>query len=128
MLMRKTTIIAAAVALFAGSVFSAQVDIDEDYMRSVEDTQKSLVDHLAGRNAKGSSADAGELAGMFAQVEAYYAAKGDAAEAVGLSKKSRDLSAEIVQLVATRDFGTAAGKAEEIQRACKSCHNFYKKS
>lgn len=126
--MRKVFPIFAGVALFAGSVLAAHVDIDEDYMRSVEDTQKSLVDNLAGKNAKTSTADASELAGMFAQVEAFYVAKGDAAEAVKLSAQSKSLSSEIVKLVATKDFGTASGKAEEIQRACKSCHNFYKKS
>lgn len=126
--MRKVLPFLAGVFLFAGSVLAAQVEIDEDYMRSVEDTQKSLVDNLAGKNAKASSADAGELAGMFAQVEAFYVAKGDAAEAVKLSAQSKDLSGEIVKLVAARDFATASGKAEEIQRACKACHNFYKKS
>lgn len=126
--MRKTTVFFAAIALFAGSVLSAQVEIDEDFMRSVEDTQKSLVDNLTGKNAKASTADATELEGMFAQVEAFYAAKGDAVDAVNLSKKSKDLSAEIARLVAAKDFDTAAGKANDIQRACKSCHNFYKKS
>lgn len=126
--MRKVLPLLAGILLFAGSVLAAQVDIDEDYMRSVEDTQKSLVDNLAGKNAKASTADASELAGMFAQVEAFYVAKGDAAEAVKLSAQSKDLSSEIVKLVAAKDFGSASGKAEEIQRACKSCHNFYKKS
>ena len=126
--MRKTISVIGAVALFAGSVLAAQVEIDEDFMRSVEDTEKSLVDNLAAGNAKGSTADAGELEGMFAQVEAFYVNKGDAADAVNLSKKSKDLSAEIVKLVAAKDFATAAGKANDIQRTCKTCHNFYKKS
>lgn len=126
--MRKTRTPFLLAALFAGSVLATQVEIDEDYMRSVEDTQKSLVDHLAGKNAKASTADATELADMFARVEAFYAAKGDAVEAVKLSGKSKDLSSEIVGLVAAKDFASASGKVEEIQRACKSCHNFYKKS
>jgi hypothetical protein len=126
--MQKTRTFFLLAALFAGSVLAAQVDIDEDYMRSVEDTQKSLVDNLAGKNAKASTADATELAGMFAQVEAFYVAKGDAVEALKLSTKSKELSSEIVKLVGAKDFASASGKVEEIQRACKSCHNFYKKS
>lgn len=125
--MRKTSLFLAA-ALFAGSVLSAQVEIDEDFMRSVEDASKSLVDNLTGRNAKASTADATELEAMFAQVEAFYLAKGDAADAVTLSKKSRDLSAEVARLAAAQDFDSAAAKANDIQRACKSCHNFYKQS
>lgn len=126
--MHKTISLSVAIALLAGNVLSAQVEIDEDFMRSVEDTQKSLIDNLAGRNAKASTAEATELEGMFAQVEAFYLAKDDAADAVNLSKKSKELSAEIAKLVAAKDFDTAAGKANDIQRACKSCHNFYKKS
>lgn len=127
--MRKTSLfIAAAVALFAGSVLSAQVEIDEDFMRSVEDASKSLADNLAGKNAKASTADAAELEGMFAQIEAFYVNKGDAADAVKLSQKSRDLSAEVAKLVAAQDFDTATAMANDIQRACKSCHNFYKQS
>lgn len=126
--MRKVLPPLLLIAALSGSVLAGQSQIDDDFMRSVEDSQKSLVDNLATKNAKGSRADAGELAGMFAQVEAFYAAKGDAADAITLSKKSKDLSTEIVKLVEAKDFGTAAGKTEEIQRACKSCHNFYKKS
>lgn len=126
--MRQFRLFFAVLALLSGSVFSAQVEVDEDFMRSVEDTSKSLTDNLAQRNAKGSRSDATELEQMFAQIEAFYVAKGDAPEAVGLSKKSRELSAAVNRLVGTGDFDNAAGSANEIVRTCKTCHNFYKKS
>lgn len=126
--MRKSYIFAAATLLVAGSVMSAQVEIDDDFMRTVEDTNKSLANSLATRDIKASTGEAKELEGMFAQIEAFYTAKGDAADAVALSKKSRELSGEIGKLAAVRDFDNATVKATDLSRACKACHNFYKKS
>lgn len=114
-------------ALSAGGALSAPAEIDEDFMRTVEDTTNALSDDLATGNAKAAH-EAGELATLFAKVEAYYADKGDAPDALKLSKKSRELSGEIAKLVGARDFDGASAAATDIQRACKTCHNFYKKS
>ncbi|MBS1161085.1 MAG: hypothetical protein H6R15_3504 [Proteobacteria bacterium] len=115
-------------ALFAGSVFAAQSTIDDDFMRTVEDTHKSLTGNVGISNAPGSIADARELAVMFAQIEAFYVDKGDAPDAVTLSRQSRELSDAIVKSAGRQDFETANLKTTELSRACKSCHNFYKKS
>ena len=65
---------------------------------------------------------------MFAEIEAFYKAKADAEEAIGLSKKSLQLINEIDKSVAASDFDTANAKASDLSRACKSCHNAYKNS
>ena len=111
-----------------GSVISAQVDVDDDFMRSVEDANKSLANHIAVKDTKGIKGDTQELSAMFAQVEAFYAAKADADDAIAITKKSRQLIGEIDQSVAAKDFDNANAKASDLSRACKSCHNFYKKS
>lgn len=126
--MRKTSLSFLATLLFAGGVFSAQTAIDDDFMRNVEDTHKSLTGNVGVNNGPGSIADARELAAMFAQVEAFYAQKGDAPDAVDISRQSRELSNDIAKLVGSKDFDTANQKSTELSRACKSCHNFYKKS
>lgn len=125
---RKTLAACLAVSLFSTSVFAALTKIEDDYMQNVEDTNKSLANNVALKDAKGATSDAKELAQMFAEVEDFYQRQGDAPDAVQLSKKSKDLSVEITKLVAAKDFDTAEQKAAEISRACKSCHNFYKKS
>lgn len=114
--------------LLAGSVISAQVEVDDDFMRNVEDTNKSLANHIALKNIKAGSGDAKELEQMFALVEAFYANKGDAGEALTISKKSRALLHEIDSLLNARDFDSANLKATDLSRACKDCHNFYKKT
>lgn len=126
--MRKFIPLAVALLTMAGSVLSAQIEVDDDFMRNVEDSNKSLANHIALKDAKGVHSDAQELQAMFAQIEAFYAAKDDAADALTLSKKSLQLINEIGQSVASSDYDSANAKASDLSRACKSCHNFYKKS
>jgi len=55
-------------------------------------------------------------------------AKGDAPDAVDLSRKSKELATAIVKAVGSQQFEAATDSATEISRACRSCHTFYKKS
>lgn len=126
--MSKKTLIFLFAALLNCGLVSADTDIDDDYMRTVEDSHKSLTANVGVNNGPGSIADARELAAMFAQIEAFYVKKGDAPDAVNISKQSLGLTAEIVKSVSSKDFDTANVKTTELSRACKSCHNFYKKS
>lgn len=126
--MHKFFMLGAVLLGIAGSVISAQVDIDDDFMRSVEDANKALANHIAVKDGKAVQGDTQELAAMFAQVEAYYQAKADADDAVTITKKSRQLISDIDHAVASKDFDSANVMASDLSRACKSCHNFYKKS
>lgn len=124
-----------AIALFGGlfgglvgTAGSAEPEIDMDFMQNVEDTNKSLASAISIHDGTSSLGDAKQLETMFSQIEAFYAAKGDADDAVGLSRKSRVLSAEIQKSVSAKDFDTATNKATDLSRACKTCHSFYKKS
>ncbi|MBS1130989.1 MAG: hypothetical protein H6R16_1991 [Proteobacteria bacterium] len=126
--MRKSFIGGIALLLLAGSVISAQIEVDDDFMRTVEDTNKSLANNIALKNVAAGTGDAKELEAMFAMVEAFYAAKGDAHDAITITQKSKALSHEIGSLLNAKDFDNANLKATDLSRACKDCHNFYKKS
>lgn len=126
--MRKLAVLGVGLMAIVGSVISAQVEIDDDFMRNVEDINKNLANHIAIKDTKGVSGDTRELSEMFRQIEAFYAAKDDAQDALDISKKSRQLVDEISHAVAGKDFDGANVKASDLSRACKSCHNFYKKS
>ena len=119
---------AALLLAVAGGVRSADDEIDTDLMQTVEDTNKSLASNIALQHAKEASSDAKELAAMFAQIEAFYVRKGNTEDAVGLSQKSRTLTADILRSVAAKDFDAATNSATTLARTCKACHNFYKKS
>ncbi|WP_028311494.1 hypothetical protein [Derxia gummosa] len=130
--MRKA--IAAAVALLVlasagiGSALSAEDELDNDLMQAIEDSNKSLASYIATKDQKGATTDANDLAKMFETVETFYVKKGDAADAVELAKKSRELTAQILKQVSTKNFDAATDTATTLSRTCKTCHNFYKKS
>ena len=126
--MRKISLIAGTLILFAGSLWAAVAELDSDLMQAVEDANKSMASNIALKDRKGSVSDATELDGMFAEIEHYYVNKGDADDAVKLSKKSRELVADILKSVKGGDFDHATNLATDLSRTCKSCHNFYKKS
>lgn len=118
------TLLSAAIALNA---VCAEPEMGMDLMQNIEDTNKSLSSNIALANKQAAGDDAKELARMFQEVETFFVHKGDAANAVDLARQSRELSAEIVQLVATGKFEVATDKATTLSRTCRTCHTFYKK-
>lgn len=106
----------------------ADATVDMDLMQNIEDANKSLASNIALKDAKGSVSDAQELARMFVTVETYFAHKGDALDAVAISKKSRELATTIVDQIGRKDFDGATNNATALGRACRECHTFYKKS
>jgi len=99
-----------------------------DLMQTIEDLNKSLSSNISLKDAKASSSDAKELHQLFSTVEEYFVHKGDAQNAVDLSKKSKDLTIEIINAVAVNKFDVATDSATSLSRTCRSCHTFYKKS
>lgn len=126
--MRKLITAFGVLLVLAGLVHAADTELDMDLMQTIEDTNKSLASNIATENGPGSTADAKELQALFGKVEGHFVAKGDAPDAVELSRKSKDLAGAILKSVADKDFGTASGAATDLSRACRTCHTFYKKS
>lgn len=126
--MQKALMVVGLLAALVGGVKAADADLDMDLMQQIEDTNKSLSSNIALQDVKGSRSDAEELRQMFAQVETYFVHKGDAADAVDLSKKSLDLTSAVVSAVQTKQFDAAAEASATLSRTCRACHTFYKKS
>ena len=115
------------LAATAGIAISAQSALDDDLMQNIEDSTKSLTSNIALKDIKSGTLDAKELAEMFAKVETFYQQKGDAAEAVDLSRKSRELSVEVGKDITSRNFDHANELATSLSKTCKTCHSIYKK-
>jgi len=126
--MKKITGIASVLLLVAGAAWSADADMDTDWMRAIEDANKSLSSNIALKNAKGATQDTRELEDMFIKVEAFFTAKGDAHDAVDLSRKSLELTGQINKSISASDFDAATNSATTLSRTCRTCHTFYKKS
>lgn len=116
-----------SLALFTSGVLGAQVTIDEDYMQTMEDRQKSLSKNIGVQNADGATEDLKELEDMFGEVEEYYVHKGNAQDAVDWSRESKDLTIAITKYVAAKDFDNATISATTLAKTCKACHRVYKK-
>jgi len=117
----------ALLLTMAGVAIAAQATLDDDLMQNIEDSTKSLTSNIALKDIKAGTLDAKELAEMFAKVEAFYQQKGDAAEAVDLSRKSRELSVEVGKDISGRNFDHANELATSLSKTCKTCHTIYKK-
>jgi hypothetical protein len=124
--MRTLILLISFFAAFAANV-SAEEELETDLMQNIEDVNKSLSSNIALQRVDPSLEDAKQLTGMFEIVEAHFIKKGDAENAVDLSKKSKQLSLDIAKLVTEKNFDTATNLATDLSRTCKSCHTFYKK-
>ena len=125
--MRKVPIFLSLIAAWSFNAGSAEPEMGMDLMQNIEDSNKSLSSNIALANKQAAGADARDLARMFKEVETFFEQKGDAKNAVDLARQSRELSADIVQLVATGKFDAATDKATTLSRTCRTCHTFYKK-
>lgn len=125
--MLKVFLLLAFVVGMSASVNSAEVQLDTETMQTIEDLNKSLSSNISLKDAKGATSDAKELTELFAKVEQHFLQKGDAQNAVDLSKKSKDLTVEIINSIAAKNFEAATDAATSLSRTCRTCHTFYKK-
>jgi hypothetical protein len=125
--MRNRIIVVAAVLASIAGLAMAAVELDTDLMQNIDDTNKSLASNIALKDGKAALADAKSMNEMFGQVETYFVQKGDAANAVDLTRKSRELTLAIVDSVTANNFDAATDAATTLSRTCRTCHSFYKK-
>ena len=123
----KNFLCAAFSLVVVTSALSADVDVDADLMRGVDDTAKSLDSNVAQKDAKAAAADARSLVETFAQVEAHYGAKPETADAVGFAHHTQDLAAQALKAIEANDFDAAGEAVNQLTRSCKTCHEVYKK-
>ena len=123
---RKLIVFGAMLCVSAGLALAA-VELDTDLMQNIDDTNKSLASNIALKDGNAAIADAKSMNAMFGTVETYFVQKGDAANAVDLTKQSRELTLAIVNAVTANDYDAATDAATTLSRTCKKCHTFYKK-
>src|SRR5262245_701585 len=124
---RRPARLLATALLAAAWWLSAHAELGMELMQTMEDVNKSLASNLSLRDQKASLVDAAELDRMFAEVEAHFVARGDAANGVEISRQSRGLAQQVHKAVTAGDFDAATDAATQLSRACRRCHTFYKK-
>src|SRR4051812_11953333 len=101
--MRKVIVLLGLLSVFAAHIHADDVEMDMDLMQNIEDINKSLSSNIALQRADASTSDANDLTGLFGIVENHFIKKGDAANAVELATKSKNLTLDIIKSVKASD-------------------------
>jgi hypothetical protein len=122
-----TAVALATLAVFAaGRVFAQSVLDFDEWMQRIDRRSQSVQRDLAAGDATAAVADAREIGELYGSMEAYFFSRGNAGNAVKLSREGRELAASVAKSAAAKDFATASKAAVSIARACRSCHSEYK--
>jgi len=101
-------------------------DYDDELMRDLERTIKFFEPDITARNRQGAIEDATILQDGFKYTEDYFARKGNAEDAVEISRQGLQLIESAVKALEASDFDGASASARETARTCRSCHDIYK--
>src|SRR5579862_9621565 len=109
----RTAVALAALAVFAaGKVAFAQSVLDfDEWMQKIDRRSQSVQRSLAAGDANAAIADAREIGELYGSMEAYFSRRGNADNAVKLSREGRDLAAIVVSSAAAKDFAAASKAA-----------------
>jgi cytochrome c556 len=127
--MRKMAILAGMGAALLAVAAAADVDLkdfDDDLMKNMGDTIKLLEPDINAKNLDAANQEVAVFTDGFKYVEDYFAAKGNAGDAVQFAHDSRGLTDAVRTALAAKDFDAAAAAARNLSKSCKSCHDVYK--
>lgn len=116
----------AALVLMQPLVCAQGILDFDDWMQKIDRKSQSVQRNLMRRDVNAATADAREIGELYGSMETYFTRRGNAANAVKLSKEGRDLAATVVRSVAANDFAGASQAAVGIAHACRTCHLEYK--
>lgn len=123
MMKRWWLIAALAASPWAGAASMLDFDV---WMRAIDKRSVTVQKSITARNDEGAKADARELERYYALMEAYFAAMGQADDAVRQSAEGRALAAAIPAALDRQDYAAATQSAVTLARACNDCHDNYK--
>jgi hypothetical protein len=122
-------LILVALSSVLTTVALAEVDVsdfDEDVMKTMDDTNKTLEPDIAGKNAAAAIEGIEIIQQGLQWTEEYFEHKGNAADGVKFAQEGKQLAAQILQSVNAGDFDRAGASARELTKNCKACHEVYK--
>lgn len=122
---------AIIVSLLGTTVLAERVDIDlrdydDELMRDLDRTIKYFEPDIIAKNVSGATEDAEILEEGFRYTEDYFARKGNAEDAVKISRQGLQFIGTALERLEQNDFDGAAEAARETARTCRACHDIYK--
>jgi 5'-3' exonuclease len=125
--MRNTCICFGICVTLAVKVVLAQsADEFDAWMRTIDEKNQSVQRHISDKDSNAAVADAKTLQETFQLVEKFWTQRGNASDAVELSKKAQDRAAEVLKSAMAKDFETAASQSIKIAETCTACHRLYR--
>lgn len=123
----KTIFFGLLFAMTVGGV-SAESEFDfEEMMKDVETQTQNVQNSISAKDANTATTDAKKLQDEFKLVEVFFARRGNAADAVTISKDYQDMAVKIQTSLAAGDYDTAGTVASDFSKQCRgACHDSYK--
>lgn len=107
-------------------VLAQSADEFDGWMRTIDEKNQSVQRHIADKDSDAAVADAKTLQEIFQLVEKFWTQRGNASDAVELSKKAQDRAAEVLKSATAKDFDAAASQSIRIAETCTACHRLYR--
>ena len=112
--------------LLSNTSHSASVLDFDIWMRKIDTRIVDVQRKLDARDDPDAIAQAREIEDLYAKMEAYFVAKGESADAIKISRESKELAAVIVNSVTAKNYQAGGNAAVTIARACTDCHDLYR--
>lgn len=125
--MRKIVILAGICISFTATlVFAQSADEFDAWMRTIDEKNQSVQRNIAAKDSNAVTADAQGLLETFKLVEGFWKQRGNAPDAVELSKKAQELAGEVIKFTTAKDFDGASVRSIRIAETCTACHRLYR--
>ena len=127
--MRFSTVVTTLCACAVWTLTWADIDLtdfDDDVMRTMGESIKTLETDIAAHNTQGALATVRISRQGLQYAEDYFSAKGDAPDAVKFARDSRALTDSVLQALRSRDTRKALAATQDLSRSCKRCHDVYR--
>jgi hypothetical protein len=127
--MRLTAITVGICTSLVWALALANVDLsdfDDDVMRTMGETMKSLEADIGANNTQAAISDVSISRQGMQYAESYFAAKGDTPDAVKFARDSRILADNVLQALLHHDTRKALAATHELSQSCERCHEVYK--
>jgi len=113
-------------AFAAGLLFAQGADQFDAWMQTIDEKTQSVQRSIAAKDGAAAAEDAKTLQETFGLVEEFWKKRGNAPDAVDLSRKAREQAAEVAKSIAAKDFDAASTQSIRIAETCTACHRLYR--
>ena len=98
----------------------------DDWMQRIDEGSQDLQRHIDARRHDDAIERAREIEELYGLMEEFFEKRGEAADAVRMSREGREFAVRVQGDLARQRFGAAKGNALKIAHGCRGCHIQYK--